>query len=126
MLEVPCDILTPAALEGVITEANADRLKAKIVAEADQILYERGVVVIPDILANAGGVSVSYLEWVQNLYCFYEEDEVKSHLERIMNKAFDDVFAFAEQYKVNPRLAATALAIRRVATATRLRGIYPP
>jgi glutamate dehydrogenase (NAD(P)+) len=136
VLEVECDILIPAALEGVITEANADKIKAKIVAEAangpttpeaDKILYERGVVVIPDILANAGGVAVSYLEWVQNLYSFYwDEDEVKKQLERIMNKAFDDVFSFAEEKKVNPRLAAQALAIQRVAHATRLRGIYPP
>lgn len=135
VLEVPCDILIPAAKEGQITEKNADRISAKIIAEAangpttpeaDEILAQKGAVIIPDILANAGGVIVSYLEWVQNLYSFYwDEDENRRHLERFITKAFDDVFNLREEKGLHPRMAAQALAIERVAKATKIRGIYP-
>ncbi|MHA2609609.1 MAG: Glu/Leu/Phe/Val family dehydrogenase [bacterium JZ-2024 1] len=135
VLEVPCDILIPSAVENMITEKNADRIKARIVAEAangpttpeaDKILYEKNILVIPDILANAGGVSVSYFEWVQDIYGFFwEENEIYRHLERIMKKAFQKVFAIADEKKVHPRLAANILAIQEVAEATLTRGIYP-
>ena len=135
VLEVPCDILIPAATEGVITAANADRVLARIVAEAangpttpeaDDILLKKNVVVIPDILANAGGVTVSYFEWVQDLQSFFwNVEEITQKLEVIMNRAFAAVAEKADQYACNMRLAASMLAISRVAEATQVRGIYP-
>ena len=135
VLEVPCEILIPAAVEGVITAANADRLQALIIAEAangpttpeaDQILFKKGRFVIPDILANSGGVTVSYFEWVQDLQSFFwGVEEITRKLEMIMNRAFIAVADKADQYSCDMRLAANMLAISRVAEATQIRGIYP-
>jgi len=135
VLEVPCEILVPAATEGVITGENADRLQAFIIAEAangpttpeaDQILFKKERFVIPDILANAGGVTVSYFEWVQDLQSFFwGVEEITRKLEMIMNRAFTAVADKADQYSCDMRLAANMLAISRVAEATQMRGIYP-
>ena len=135
LLELDCDVLVPAALENAITEENADCVKARIIAEgangpttpeADEILSDKGIFVIPDILANAGGVTVSYFEWVQGLQNFFwSEEEVNKNLEKIMVKAFQDVLAISQEKGINMRIAAYILAIDRVATATLLRGIYP-
>lgn len=135
LLELDCDILVPAALEGQITHENAGRIKAKIVAEAangpttpaaDQILYNNGVFVLPDILANAGGVTVSYFEWVQDLQSFFwSEQETNSRLHQIMTRSFAEVHKIAQERKVDMRTAAYILAVGRVADATRTRGIYP-
>ncbi|MGH6631470.1 MAG: Glu/Leu/Phe/Val family dehydrogenase, partial [Burkholderiales bacterium] len=135
ILEVECDILVPAALENQITLENAARVKAKIVAEAangpttpgaDAVLHQKGVFVIPDILANAGGVTVSYFEWVQDLQeLFWDEDEVNRKLEKMMVKAFKDVHATAKRYSADMRTGAYILAIGRVAEATSSRGIWP-
>lgn len=135
LLELQCDILIPAALENQITLENVDLIKARIVAEAangpttpdaDSILHQRGVMVIPDILANAGGVTVSYFEWVQDLQeLFWDEDDVNRRLERVMVKAFSDVHQTAKKHNVDMRTGAYILAIDRVATATRSRGIWP-
>ena len=135
VLEVPCDILIPAATEGVITAANADRVLARIIAEAangpttpeaDEILFKKNIVVIPDILANAGGVTVSYFEWVQDIQSFFwGVEEITQKLEVIMNRSFAAVAEKADQYSCNMRLAANMLAIARVAEATQIRGIYP-
>ncbi len=135
VLEVPCEILVPAAVEGVITAVNADRIQALIIAEAangpttpeaDRILFKKGKFVIPDILANSGGVTVSYFEWVQDLQSFFwGVEEITRKLEMIMNRAFIAVADKADQYSCDMRLAANMLAISRVAEATQMRGIYP-
>ncbi len=135
LLALDCDILVPAALENQITLANARDVKAGIVAEAangpttpgaDKVLHKAGAVVIPDILANAGGVTVSYFEWVQSLQSFFwNEMDVNARLEGIMKRAFGDVLAVAREYKVPMRTGAYILAVGRVSEATRLRGIYP-
>jgi glutamate dehydrogenase (NAD(P)+) len=135
VLEVDCDILLPAALENSITLANVERVRASIIGElangpvtpgADRILFDRGVFLIPDILANAGGVTVSYYEWVQDQYSyFWTEDRVKETLEQTMRAAFAGVYATAERYRADMRTGAYILAIGRVAEATRLRGIFP-
>jgi glutamate dehydrogenase/leucine dehydrogenase len=135
VLELPCDILIPAALENQITLRNADRIKARVVAEAangpttpdaDLVLHNRAILVIPDVLANAGGVTVSYFEWVQDLQeLFWDEDDVNRRLERVITKAFADVHAMATKYNVEMRTGAYILAIERVANAMRTRGIWP-
>jgi glutamate dehydrogenase (NAD(P)+) len=135
LLELPVDILIPAAIEGQITEKNARNIKARMVIEAangpttpggDAILTERNVYVVPDILANAGGVVVSYFEWVQDLQSFFwEESEVIDRLRRIMVKAFHEVSGVALARDVRLREAAYILALQRVVEATRVRGIYP-
>jgi len=133
-LELDCDVLAPCALEDQITRKNAARIKAKIIAEgangptvanADPILAERGIVVIPDILCNAGGVTVSYFEWVQDrMGYFWSKEDVFERLERMLSKAFDDVNTAAEKYNVNMRIGAYILSIDRVAQTLKLRGIY--
>jgi len=135
LLELPCDVLVPAALEGQITLENADRIQARIIVEgangpttplADDVLDEKGIYVLPDILANAGGVTVSYFEWVQNIQkLFWTEDDVNNQLHRIMKKAFGEVYQITEKEKVNMRTAAYMLAVSRVAAAKRIRGIFP-
>jgi glutamate dehydrogenase (NAD(P)+) len=135
VLEVDCDILLPSALENSITLANVRGVKAKIVAElangpttpgADRALADRGVFLVPDILANAGGVTVSYYEWVQNQYnYFWTEERVNESLEQTMRKAFADVHTTAQQYDTDMRTGAYILAVGRVAEATRVRGIFP-
>jgi glutamate dehydrogenase (NAD(P)+) len=135
LLELECDILIPAALENQITLENASKIRAKIVAEAangpttpgaDEVLHRNGVFLIPDILANAGGVTVSYFEWVQSLQAFFwEEAQVNQHLEKVMTGAFQEVLATSKKYGVHMRTAAYILAVGRVAEATKIRGIYP-
>jgi glutamate dehydrogenase/leucine dehydrogenase len=134
LLEEPVDILIPAALENQITESNAPRIKPKIIAEcangpctfeADGILDKNGVFIIPDILCNAGGVTVSYLEWVQNRMGYYwSADRVEEDLKRIMVEAFDDVYEASKEHNVNMRIAAFIIAIERVTRAAEIRGLY--
>ena len=135
LLCLPADILIPAAMEGQISAANASQVRAKIILEgangpltpeADSILAERGIVVIPDILANAGGVVVSYFEWVQDIQSFFwEEDEINERLRRVMVRAFAEVKSLADERHVTLREAATMRGVQRVAEATLVRGIYP-
>ncbi|HXG76440.1 MAG TPA: Glu/Leu/Phe/Val dehydrogenase [Gaiellaceae bacterium] len=135
LVELPCDILAPCALEQVITEDNADRVKARVICEgangpvtpaADAILEDRGVLVLPDVLANAGGVVVSYFEWVQGLQeYFWSEDEVNAKLHDIVARAFEEAWQARERYATSLRMASYGLAVQRVAEATTTRGLYP-
>ena len=135
ILETPCDVLVPAALQGQITEANAHKINAKMVVEGangpttpggDAILSERGILLLPDILANAGGVTVSYFEWVQDIQSFFwSESQVNARLARIMRRAFAEVWDASETHKVDLRTAAYIVGVARVAEATLTRGIYP-
>lgn len=135
LLELPCDILIPAALERQITAANAPRIKPHILAEgangpttpdADPILRDNGVFLIPDILANAGGVTVSYFEWVQGLEGYYwSEEDVDARLQRIMDESFAAVNTMAQKHRIDLRTAAYMVAIHRVAETMQLRGLYP-
>jgi glutamate dehydrogenase (NAD(P)+) len=130
----PCEIAIPAAIENQITERNAHEFQARILCEgangpttwqADTIIEQKGVFTVPDILANAGGVTVSYFEWVQDRQGFFwRESEVNDRLQDVMVNAFDEVVRYAELHHVNNRIAAYMLAIDRVARALRLRGIY--
>jgi glutamate dehydrogenase (NAD(P)+) len=134
LLEIECDVLAPCATENQITSENADRIKCKILAEgangpttpkADKILHDKGIFVIPDILANAGGVTVSYFEWVQDrMGYFWREDEVNQRLEEKMVASFIELSNLAELHNVDTRTAAYMLAIDRVAFDTKMRGIY--
>lgn len=135
LLELPCDVLIPAALENQLTGRNASRVQARLIVEAangptnpdaDRILNDRGVVIVPDILANAGGVTVSYFEWVQDLQRFFwAEHEINDRLESIMVRSFQAVANKAEEQQTNLRMAAYLLAVARVAEATEIRGVYP-
>ena len=135
LLELPCEILVPAAIGGVITEKNADRVQARLIVEganapttpaADALLRDRGVTVVPDILANAGGVIVSYFEWVQDLHFhFWKEDEVNRRLRDVMVDAYARVAALARDEQADLRTAALMVAVARVAQAKTLRGLYP-
>jgi glutamate dehydrogenase (NAD(P)+) len=135
LLLLDCDVLAPCALEQVITEENADQVKAKLVVEGangpitpagDEVLQDNGVLVLPDVLANAGGVVVSYFEWVQGLQeYFWKEDEVNARLNEIVTRAFDETWETYKERQVPMRLAAYGLAVQRVAEATVTRGLYP-
>lgn len=135
VLEVPVDILVPAALGNQIHGGNAHRIEAKVIAEgangpttteADRILQDKGTIIIPDILANAGGVTVSYFEWVQGIQSLsWSESQVAAELERRMVSSFNDVYERAQREDVDMRTAAYLIAVERVAQAIKLRGIYP-
>jgi glutamate dehydrogenase (NAD(P)+) len=135
LLELDVDVLVPAALEGVVHEGNADRVRARFIVEgangpvtpdADAILEAKGVRIVPDILANAGGVAVSYFEWVQDLQAyFWSEDEVNDRLRRLMTKAYREVSALARERTIAMRVAAQMIGVGRVAEAHRTRGLYP-
>lgn len=135
LLELDCDILIPAATTEQIHSGNANKIKAKLIVEgangpttpeAEDILIDKGVFIVPDVLANAGGVIVSYFEWVQDLQAFFwEENEVNARLERIMKNSFGHVLATMHQHKTTMRMAAYVIAVKRVADATVTRGIYP-
>jgi glutamate dehydrogenase (NAD(P)+) len=135
LLVLDCDVLAPCALEQVITDENAARVKAKVVCEgangpttpaADEILEDKGILVLPDVLANAGGVVVSYFEWVQGLQeYFWKEDEVNAKLKEIVDKAFEETWEAHERRDISMRLASYGLAVERVAEATMTRGLYP-
>jgi glutamate dehydrogenase (NAD(P)+) len=134
-LELPCDVLVPAALENQLTHTNASRVKARLVVEAangpttpeaERILLDRGITVVPDILANAGGVTVSYFEWVQDLqHFFWSESEINARLEAIMMRSYQAVQQKAQEQHTHLRMAAYLLAVSRVAEATEIRGVYP-
>lgn len=135
LLELPCDVLVPAALENQLTGKNASNVKARLIVEAangpttpeaDRILNERGVTIVPDILANAGGVTVSYFEWVQDLQRFFwSESEINARLETIMQRAFHAVYQKSVDAQTNLRMGAYLLAVARVSEATEQRGVYP-
>ncbi len=135
LVELPCDILAPCALEQIVTEENADRVKATVICEgangpvtpaADAILEDRGVLILPDVLANAGGVVVSYFEWVQGLQeYFWREDEVNAKLHDIVARAFEETWQTRDAKQTSLRMAAYGLAVRRVSEATTTRGLYP-
>jgi len=135
LVTLKCDILIPAALENVITLDNVENVKAKIIAEAangpttphsDEVLARKGIFLLPDILANAGGVTVSYFEWAQNMHGYsWNEAEVNSKLEHVMKRAFADVFETSKKFRVHMRTAAYILAVGRVAEATTMRGLFP-
>jgi len=135
VLTCECDVLVPAAMENTVTEAVAPHVKARVVCEgangpttpeADEILRDNGVTVLPDILANAGGVTVSYFEWVQGLEnYFWDMKRVQDELQRVMEKAFDEVNARADSSDCDYRTAAYAIAIGRVAEASKLKGLFP-
>jgi glutamate dehydrogenase (NAD(P)+) len=135
LLVIPCDVLLPCAMEGQLTGENAAKVQAKYIVEgangpttpeADDIFNDRGISVIPDILANAGGVVVSYFEWVQDLQSFFwDENEVFRQLERIMIKAYDNTVRTAEEFNVDMRTAAQLAAIKRVGESVKIRGFYP-
>jgi glutamate dehydrogenase (NAD(P)+) len=135
LLELDVDILVPAALEGVLHEGNADRVRARFVVEGangpttpdgDAILADNGVLVVPDVLANSGGVAVSYFEWVQDLQAyFWSEDEVNDRLKALMERAYAQVAALAAERKISMRIAAQMIGVGRVAEAHRTRGLYP-
>jgi glutamate dehydrogenase (NAD(P)+) len=135
LLELPCDILVPAALENQLTGKNASRIKARLIIEAangpttpdaDHILNDRGIMIVPDILANAGGVTVSYFEWVQGLQRFFwDEREINELLESIMTRAYQASRAKADEQDTNLRMGSYLLAVARVAEATEIRGVYP-
>jgi glutamate dehydrogenase (NAD(P)+) len=135
LVELPCDILAPCALEQIVTEENADRVKATVICEgangpvtpaADSILEDRGVLVLPDVLANAGGVVVSYFEWVQGLQeYFWREDEVNAKLHDICARAFEEAWITRDRYATSLRMSSYGLAVQRVTEATTTRGLYP-
>jgi glutamate dehydrogenase (NAD(P)+) len=135
LVTLDCDVFAPCALEQVVTDQNADQVRARLIVEgangpvtpaADEILEERGIRVIPDVLANAGGVVVSYFEWVQGLQeYFWKENEVNARLNDIVTRAFDETWATQEERKTSMRMAAYGLAVQRVAEATVTRGLYP-
>jgi glutamate dehydrogenase/leucine dehydrogenase len=135
LLALRCDVLVPAALENAITEKNAANINARIIAEAangpvtpeaDKILYDKDVFLLPDILANAGGVTVSYFEWVQDNYSFFwKEKDVNDNLREVMVNSFTEVLQTAQKHKIDMRRAAYVLAVDRVAEAIRVRGIFP-
>jgi glutamate dehydrogenase (NAD(P)+) len=135
LVELKCDVLAPCALEQVVTDANADRVKATVICEgangpvtpsADSILEDNGVLVLPDVLANAGGVVVSYFEWVQGLQeYFWREDEVNAKLHDIVVRAFEEAWQTRERYSTSLRMSSYGLAVQRVAEATTTRGLYP-
>jgi glutamate dehydrogenase/leucine dehydrogenase len=135
LLELPCDVLIPAAVQNQLTGQNAGRIRARLVVEgangpttleADRILAERGITLVPDILANAGGVTVSYFEWVQGLQQFFwSEQEVNDRLIRLMQRAFKDVWGVSRQRQVDLRTAALMRGIERVTEAKRRRGVFP-
>ena len=135
LLELDLDILIPAALENQITAANAKRITARLVVEgangpttpsADRILYDKGIIVLPDVLANAGGVIVSYFEWVQDLQSFFwAENEVNNRMEQMMLRAYNSVVEVAKRDKIDMRTAAYVIGVNRVAEATMMRGMYP-
>jgi glutamate dehydrogenase (NAD(P)+) len=135
LIESDCDVLAPCALEQVVNESNADRVRASVIVEgangpvtpaADEILEANDVLILPDVLANAGGVVVSYFEWVQGLQeYFWKEDEVNARLNEIVTRAFDETWATRQDRSTSMRMAAYGLAVQRVAEATVTRGLYP-
>ena len=135
LLGLDVDVLIPAALENEIKSANAHNIKARIIVEgangpttinADEILHKRGTLIVPDILANAGGVIVSYFEWTQNLQSlFWDEEKVNTQLNKIMVKAIDEVFSLAEEKNLSLRTSAYVLALQKLVKAKNIRGIFP-